>query len=430
LKEPGAFCPSSDASNRIPLVLIGRDSRDSGRDITDWLVRGIAAAGCRVWDVGVVPTPAVSYLAPKLEAVCAIVVSASHNPPEFNGIKFFSANGTKLPPRLEERIEAILHGELEAPSVSKAEIKKLYACRPELAEEYVEFLASTMPADINLCGMSLVLDCANGAAYKIAGELFERLGAKVAVIGDKPDGKNINVNCGSLHLDNLCRETRRLKADCGFALDGDADRVLFSDEKGAPLDGDDIIAIAASEMRKSGLLKWDKAVLTVMSNCGLVQWFKKENIETVQVPVGDKYVSEALEMHDLSIGGEASGHIIFRDFAPTGDGLLTAVQVLSIMRKSGRKLSWFRNLWTRYPTELRAVKVKEKTPLSKLAGFDGAVKKLEKSLGPGSRVFIRYSGTEPKLRILVEGPDAAKVRYVSDEIEKMYREKMKGALCG
>ncbi len=426
VSEPDVFNPGPDGSNSVPAVIIGRGS---GKDITDWLVRGITAAGCRVIDVGVVPTPAVSYLTPKFEAICGIVVSASHNPPEFNGIKIFSWKGSKLPPRLEARIEEQLHTEIKVPAVSPADIKKLYSFQPELTEEYIEFLISTMPAEVNLSGMSLVIDCANGAAYKIAEQVFTRLGAKVHIIGDKPDGNNINVNCGSLYLKNVCERTAKLKADCGFALDGDADRVLFSDENGTELDGDDIIALAAHEMHRRGTLRWDRVALTVMSNCGLVQWLKARGVDTVSVPVGDKYVSEALDMGDLSVGGEASGHIIFREFAPTGDGMLTAVQVLGLLRLSGRKMSWFKKLWTRYPTELRAVKVETKVPLAKLPGFEARVKTLEKGLGAGSRIFIRYSGTEPKLRILVEGPDAAKVSAAAQEIEQLFRTKIKGTLC-
>ncbi|MDD4005377.1 MAG: hypothetical protein PHW69_09300 [Elusimicrobiaceae bacterium] len=429
VREPGVFNPGADGSNSIPAVVIGRDSRQSGRDITDWLVRGVTAAGCRVIDAGVLTTPAVAYLTPKLEAVCGIVVSASHNPPEFNGIKFFSWKGAKLPPRLEERIEARLRAGTPVPGVTAAETKKLYSFRPELAEEYLEFLVSTMPPELNLAGMSLVIDCANGAAYKIAGQLFKRLGARVHVTGNRPDGGNINVGCGSLHLEKVCAQTRRRGADCGFALDGDADRVLFSDETGAPLDGDDIIALAAHEMHAAGTLRWDRVVLTVMSNCGLAQWLEREGIGAVSVPVGDKYVSEALELGDLSVGGEASGHIIFREFAPTGDGLLTAVQVLSLLRRSGRRLSWFKKLWTRYPTQLRAVKVETKVPLAKLAGFEARARALEKGLGPGGRIFIRYSGTEPKLRILVEGPDPGLVTAAARELENLFKEKVKGILC-
>lgn len=423
-REPGV--PQNCAA---PCVVVGRDSRGSGQDITDWLVRGITAAGCTVVDLGVITTPAVSYLTPKLGAVCGIVVSASHNPPEFNGIKFFSHKGSKLPPRLEERIEAQLQSAGAAPKVTAAQIKKSYSFRPELAEEYIEFLISAMPAEVNLAGMKLVVDCANGAAYKIAGPLFTRLGAQVHIIGDRPDGNNINVNCGSLHLKSLCAEVARRKADCGFALDGDADRVLFSDETGAELDGDDIIALAAHEMHARSTLRRNKVVLSVMSNCGLVQWLKRKGIETVTVPVGDKYVSEALDIGGLSVGGEASGHIIFREFAPTGDGLLTAVQVLTLLRLSGRSLSWFKKLWTRYPTELRAVKVAEKVPLAKLPGFEARAHALEKGLGAGGRIFIRYSGTEPKLRILVEGPAAGKVSAAARELENLFLEKIKGSLC-
>jgi len=405
-------------------AVIGRDSRASGERILEALAKGITAAGGSVVDMGIVPTPGVSHIVPKLSAAFGVVISASHNPPEFNGIKFFSQEGIKLDEGVERRIELALAGLVGVPQTAPRITR-----RPELAHEYVAFLASTFQKGQDLKGLRLVIDCANGAAYEIAGELFKKLGAEVFTIGCSPDGTNINDGIGALHTQKMRAEVVARKAACGFSLDGDADRVIFSDETGAELDGDDIIAMAALELKKAGRLKHDKVVLTVMSNLGLVDSLRERGIETVSVSVGDKNVSQALEKEDLSIGGEASGHIIMRDFAPTGDGLLTAVQVLGLLRLSGKPLSHFRQLWTRYPQVLKAIDVKKKTPLADIPGFNGFLKKLEERLGGKGRIFVRYSGTEPKLRVLVEGPRQAVIEAIAAEIITCYNKSAEGVSC-
>ena len=407
------------------LAVIARDTRGSGPEIARWAAEGLASAGARVIDVGVAPTPAAAYLAPKLGAGCAVVVSASHNPPEFNGVKFFSAKGLKLDSAEEARVER--EAETARPAAGWKPAKTENG--EKFLEDYADFILSTVPSDLNLAGMRIVLDCANGAASAVAPEVLRRLGAEVSTIGCSPDGGNINSGCGALFTRPMLEETLRLKADCGLSLDGDADRVLFGDETGKLLDGDDLIFLAALELKSAGRLKWDRVVLTVMSNWGLISRLREEGITAALVPVGDKHVTDALEKENLSLGGESSGHIIFREFFPTGDGLLTAAQILSLMKRSGKPLSFFRKRWLRYPQSLTAVPVKEKIALEKIPGFAKMLEDFGRELKGKGRVFVRYSGTEPKLRVLVEGPRAARVETISKGIIAYYKKHAEGTLC-
>ncbi len=409
-----------------PEVILARDSRASGELLGGWLTRGLQAAGCRVTDIGLAPTPAVSCLVPSRKAAFGAVISASHNPPEFNGIKFFSASGTKLDETLEDAIETAMSG--NAPAISKTLNKSAFKKEPQAVQVYEDFLAATMPKGETLEGMTIVVDCAHGAASELAPRLFKRLGAKVHAFACSPDGTNINAGVGALHTETMQKETLRLKAHCGFSLDGDADRVIFSDEEGGQLDGDDIIATAALEMHRENRLKNNRVVFTIMSNSGIINRLKEAGIAVTQVPVGDKYVSQAMEREDLSIGGEASGHIIFRDFLPTGDGLLTAVQLLALLKLSGRKLSEFKKLLPKYPQSLKALTVKTKVPLEDIPGFENRLHEYETALR-GGRVFVRYSGTEPKLRVLVEGPDKAQVEQMSQDIIQYYKQQTEEEIC-
>ncbi|MFA5161791.1 MAG: phosphoglucosamine mutase [Elusimicrobiales bacterium] len=402
-------------------VIIARDTRLSGEKLRDWLARGMRAAGFEPLDTGIAPTPAVSYLVPQEKAAFGAVISASHNPPEFNGIKFFSAAGVKLDETAENAIEAaIAAGGEAAPDDKAANLKlpgRLTVPKPDYVRDYENFIVET--AGVRLDGMKIVVDCANGAAYDIAPRAFERLGARVTAINCSADGEKINRNCGALHPQTMCAKTAALGADCGFSLDGDADRVIFSDETGAVLDGDDIIAMAALELKKEGRLKHDKVALTVMSNLGIVNGLKKLGVSCELTQVGDKYISQAMEKEGLSLGGEASGHIIFRDFLPTGDGLLSAVQAIALLKRSGMKMSDYGRLLPKYPQLLKAVTVKEKIPLENVAGFDEMLRKQERTLS-GGRIVVRYSGTEPKLRVLVEGPDRAAVERACESILDFY----------
>jgi phosphoglucosamine mutase len=407
-----------------PIILMGRDTRGSGPALCRHLSAGFAAAGCRVLDLGVVPTPALSYLAPRVNALCGVIVSASHNPAEFNGIKFFSGDGFKMDPAAEEAIERDLHRGVRAgasPSRLGAPSKFASPAR-DLVALYSDFLRSTFPPTLDLTGLRLVVDCAHGAASAIAPALLKELGAEVHAIGCSPNGRNINAGCGALFPAAMQRAVRRHRADAGVCLDGDADRAVFADETGALLDGDALICLSALRLRRLGLLKREKVVLTVMSNFGLKRFLEKEGIGVVSVPVGDRNVTEAIEREGLSLGGEASGHVIFRSFSPTGDGLLTALQTLAALRESGKPLSWHRKSFRAVPQVLRNIYVERKVPLEELPRLRALIARLERDLKGEGRIFVRYSGTEPLLRIMIEGPSEARVRAMAERLAEAFVE--------
>lgn len=402
-----------------PSVLMGRDTRGSGPRICRALVEGFSAAGCRTLDLGVAPTPAVSYLAPRLGALCGVVVSASHNPPEFNGIKFFTSDGFKMDPAAEAEIES----ELRLGAAANAPRGRWRAATEDASarrDDYVDYLRSTFPPTLDLTGLRLVVDCANGAAGAIAPKIFEDLGAKVTAIGCSPNGQNINAGCGAMVPAAMQKAVAKLNADCGVSFDGDADRAVFADEKGKLLDGDALICLAALRLHRAGLLKNDKVVLTVMSNYGLLRFLERRGVAVVSVPVGDRNVTEAIEKESLSLGGESSGHIIFRRFAATGDGLLTALQTLAALRESGRPLSVHRKVFRMTPQLLKNLKVERRVPLQELPHFKALAARLEKGLKGEGRIFIRYSGTEPLLRIMIEGPSRSRIHGMARELAAAY----------
>ena len=400
-----------------PQVIVAQDSRASGPSILAALQKGIRASGVNVISVGIAPTPCVAYLVKQTGSLCGVVISASHNPAEFNGIKFFTNQGTKLPEDLENAIEQEIDSLAAVPTP-----RGTFTQEENLVKQYEQFLMSTVDASI-LKGTKVVLDCANGASYKIAANVFAGLGMNVTVTAAKPDGTNINKNVGALHTQFMQDLTVKENAFMGFSFDGDADRVIASDEKGRQLDGDNIIASSALCMKEQGLLNSNKAVLTIMANLGCINYLKENGVEVALTTVGDKYVSEALEKENLSIGGETSGHIIFRQFSNTGDGILSALQFLQFVKKSGHPASFFADQWKRYPSKLRAVHVTQKPPLETLDGFLPAVREIEKSMNGKGRVVVRYSGTEPKLRILVEGEQESMVDRVMQQVEDLYKEK-------
>lgn len=405
-----------------PFIVMGRDTRASGPQIAKSLVKGFSAAGVRTLDLGVVPTPGVSYLAPALGALCGVVISASHNPAQFNGIKFFDPLGFKMDPASEDQIERRLStGWLsKAPKPGRPAPSKPVENGAEHVGRYVDFLRSTFPSTLDLAGMRIVVDCANGASSALAAALFESLGADVRCVSCKPDGKNINADCGALFPTAMQRLVVKEKADCGVCFDGDADRAIFSDEKGALMDGDAIICLSALRLRRLGLLRQDKVVLTVMSNFGFLRFLREEGIGVVTVPVGDRNVTEAIEKEGLSLGGESSGHIIFRRFAATGDGMLTALQTLAALRESGKPLSSHRKSFHPYPQVLQNLEVERKTPLESLKGLKALIASCEKELAGDGRVLVRYSGTEPVLRIMLEGPSQARIKEMARAIAAGY----------
>lgn len=401
-------------NGHAPLIAVGRDTRGSGPALLRSLLSGFSAAGVRALDLGVIPTPAVSYLAPRLGCFAGVVISASHNPAEYNGIKFFDGAGFKMAPALEYEVEGRM-GRPAPPALAKAPF-----AAADRGAIYMDFLKSAFPATLDLDGARIVVDCAHGAASAFAPKLLAELGATVFAIGARPNGRNINAGCGATATEAMRREVVRRRAHAGLALDGDADRALICDERGRLLDGDALIAAAAARLLRRGALKGGKVAVTVMSNFGLLSYLRGLGVEAVTTPVGDRYVTEAIEREGLSLGGENSGHVVFRDFAPTGDGMLTGLQTFAAWRESGKPMSALGRLYKATPQVLRAIRVKEKPAIAALGRTSAAIAAATKALDGRGRVFVRYSGTEPVLRVLVEGPREAENRRLADAIAKIY----------
>lgn len=398
-------------------IVIGKDTRLSGYMLENAISSGILSMGVDVTFIGPLPTPGVAYVTRSLRADAGIVITASHNPYQDNGIKFFRADGYKLDDAIEGRIEQLIFsGEIETIRPTADEIGKAVRIDDALGR-YIEYAKSSFPKNLTLEGMRIVVDCANGASYKSTPCVLRELGAEVFVIGAQPDGTNINKNCGSLHPEELCRMVREVGAHVGIAHDGDADRVQLCDEHGVLIDGDDIMAMLALERLASGSLSKNTLVTTVMSNAGLDVAIKAAGGRIVRTNVGDQNVLAAMLEEDLHVGGEQSGHIILREFATTGDGLVAALQVLRIMKSSHKPLSKLARSWTRFPQLLTNLVVKEKKPLEELDEVSAIVSLAEKELQrEGGRILLRYSGTEPKIRLLVEGRDAEILKHWTQKI--------------
>jgi len=394
-----------------PRVLVGKDTRLSGYMLETAIASGVTSMGGRVLLCGPVPTPAVAHLTISMRADAGIVISASHNPYDDNGIKIFGADGFKLPDEAEAEIEALIHdperlGERHTgPAVGRAE--KLEDSRGR----YVAYVKSTFPRDLTLDGVRVVVDAAHGAAYRVAPLVFAELGAKVHAIGVRPNGVNINRDAGALHPDHARAEVVRRGAAIGIALDGDADRVGVIDEKGQIVDGDAVMAMCATRMKRDRELRRDTVVATIMSNLGLERALRAHGIELVRTPVGDRYVVEAMRKGGFNLGGEQSGHLIFLDHATTGDGLIAALQVLALMIRMGRPLSELaREAMERVPQVVESVTLPARRPLEEMASLQGLIERVRKELGSDGRVIVRWSGTEPKLRVMIEGPDEDRIR--------------------
>jgi phosphoglucosamine mutase len=362
------------------------------------------------------PTPALSFLTTDMRCDAGVMISASHNPYRDNGIKFFGQDGFKLADEIEERIENLLGSEELRAGLAASD--QLGAARriDDAAARYVVKLKNGFPLDCSLNDFRIVLDCANGAAYKVGPVVLWELGADVHSIGVEPDGRNINKDCGSLYPEKLAEKVTELRADIGIALDGDADRVVLVDETGQVLDGDMLLAICAKDMTSRGCLKGGGVVATVMSNLGLAKSLDEQGLELRRTQVGDRYVVEAMREHGYNLGGEQSGHLIFLDHASTGDGLNSALQVLSIMTRTGKKLSELAEGFSRFPQALLGIKVAEKRPIESLPTVQKAIREVEAELGDRGRVLIRYSGTELLARIMVEGEDEQSVRAIAQRL--------------
>ena len=397
-------------------ILIGKDTRLSGYMFEDALAAGICSMGVNVIQVGPVPTPALAFLTRDMRCNAGVMITASHNPYQDNGIKFFAADGFKLPDDVEARIERLIAtGEVADVSVPPDEVGQ--AARIEDARgRYTVHLKNTFPRDLTLEGMRIVIDCANGAGYRVGPTALRELGAEVFEIGCEPNGRNINEECGSLFPERSAAKVRELRADVGIALDGDADRVILIDERGEILDGDMLMWLCARDMQARGTLAGGGVVATVMSNLGLETALTKLGLDMLRAPVGDRYVVEDMRKGGYNLGGEQSGHILVLDHATTGDGLMSALQVLALMARSGEPLSTLNADFERFPQVMVNIAVAEKRPLESLTGFQESVAQVEQELGDEGRVLIRYSGTENKARVMVEGRNESRVHELANEL--------------
>ncbi|MEG2140042.1 MAG: phosphoglucosamine mutase [Bilophila sp.] len=398
------------STHRRSRVVIGKDTRLSGYVFENALAAGLLAAGMDVFLVGPLPTPAISFLTTNMRADLGVVISASHNPYHDNGIKFFDAQGYKIPDADEERMtEMVLDSDHDWKYPDAANTGRAYKIS-DAPGRYIVYLKNSFPAHLSLDGLRVVIDCANGANYKVAPLALEELGAEVIKIGTEPNGLNINYRCGSLYPEAVAAKVRETRADIGLALDGDADRLIVVDEKGSVLDGDQIMALCAHDLMKQGRLPGNILVSTVMSNMALEVFMKEHGGTLIRTNVGDRYVVEAMRQNGALLGGEQSGHLIFREYSTTGDGLLAALQILRIMRERGRPLSELAGLLVPYPQQLINVHVDRKPAIEECPELLDAIAAVEEDLAGRGRVLLRYSGTEPLCRVMVEGEDMEKVR--------------------
>lgn len=411
-------------SARRHSIVIGKDTRLSGYMIEGALTSGLCSMGMDVLLVGPVPTPGIAFLTRSLRADAGVVISASHNPYEDNGIKFFGRDGFKLPDDVEKRMEdLIFSGGIDAVRPTASEIGKAYRIDDAIGR-YNEFVKSSIPRGMDLTGLRVVVDSANGAAYKIGPRILFELGADVISLYDKPNGTNINQGCGSLHPQVICRAVVANKAQIGIAFDGDADRMVLCDEKGTIVDGDAAMAICALQMIKEGRLKQNTLVATVMSNLGLELAMQKAGGKLVRAAVGDRYVMEKMIEGGYNLGGEQSGHIIFLDHNTTGDGLVSALQILAIMKQTGKPLSGLAVCMKTYPQILVNVKVNERKDLASIPEIAQRMALIEKKLDGTGRLLVRYSGTEPKVRVMLEGEDQKEIKALAEDLAEVIKEKL------
>ncbi|MEZ4233706.1 MAG: phosphoglucosamine mutase [Polyangiaceae bacterium] len=406
---------------RAPRVVIGKDTRLSGYMLEQAIASGICAMGGRVMLSGPIPTPAVANLTHSMRADAGIVISASHNPFADNGIKIFGPDGFKLPDNEELEIERLLESkELDEAGATGAKIGRAERI-DDATGRYIVYAKRTFPEDLTLDGLRIVVDAAHGAAYKVAPLVFRELGAEVISLGCKPNGQNINKNCGALHPEHVAREVVRKKADLGVALDGDADRLILIDEKGQEIDGDAVMALCAIRMLREKRLKKKTLVATVMSNMGLEIAIQGAGGRLLRTAVGDRYVVEAMRRHGYSFGGEQSGHLVFMDHATTGDGVVGALQVLGVMVREQRPVSELARVLDRMPQVLESIRLPARKPLEQMPKLLGAQDRAERKLGKNGRILVRWSGTEPKLRLMAEGPEPKLLSQLLSEMAEAAR---------
>lgn len=414
LGRAGSYVLSKQDSSARPRIMVGKDTRVSGDMLEAALVAGICSTGSDVLTLGVIPTPAVAYLTQQYQASCGIVISASHNPVQDNGIKFFGPNGYKLPDEIENEIEKlVLEGNQDLPRPQGEEVGRVYDVE-EALNRYLEFLTACYSEKSDLSNIRIVIDCANGAAYQAAPRMWQSLGARVITINSQPNGVNINERCGSTYTENLKKEVIRQNAHLGIAYDGDADRCIAVDEWGAELDGDHIMVICALDMMRRGKLKPARVAATVMSNIGLDIALKREGIQVESCAVGDRYVLEKMKETGSLLGGEQSGHIIFLKHATTGDGLLTSLKLVEVMQRTGLSLSELAREMEKQPQILVNVKLEDKDTILAHALVTAALSRAENKLGEWGKLVVRPSGTEPLVRIMAQGPK----QYLLEEVIK------------
>lgn len=402
-------------------IVIGKDTRLSGYMLESALTSGICSMGVDVLLVGPLPTPAISFITKSLRADAGVTLSASHNSFEDNGIKFFSADGFKLPDDVETQIEEmIFSGAIDDIRPTAKEVGKAFRI-DDATGRYIEFAKNSIPKGMDFQGLKVVVDCANGAAYKVTPDVLRELGAEVIALSDRPNGVNINLDCGSTYPEALQKAVLEHQAHIGIAHDGDADRAIFADERGDLVNGDQVMGACALSMKQEGRLKGDALVATVMSNVGLELTMKQAGIRLIRTPVGDRYVLERMLKEGYNLGGEQSGHVIFLDYNTTGDGLITALQVLCLMKKTGKRLSELAAGIPMLPQVLINVRVKEKKDLSSLPGYSNRLSDVQEKLKDAGRVLIRYSGTEPLARIMMEGQDLREIEGMALELADIIR---------
>ena len=415
LGQAGATVLTKENEHR-PTIMVGCDTRISGDMLANALMAGICSVGANAVYVGVIPTPAGGYLTKKYKVEAGVVISASHNPVEFNGIKFFDGNGYKLPDSMEDEIEALIRNGMQGVEMPTGSRVGKIKYRTDAREEYINHAIQSVPVDLS--GLKIVVDCAEGASFYTSVEALRELGANVVPIHNMPDGTNINSNCGSTHMEELQARVVYEKANVGLAFDGDADRLLAVDENGAIVDGDQIMAVVGNHMRNQGKLKKDTIVATVMSNLGFFQMGEREKLHMEQTKVGDRYVLERMREIGASLGGEQSGHVIFLDENTTGDGLLSALHLLEVMVDTGKPLSELASIMTVMPQALVNARVPnhKKDKYMEYPEIAGAIDELNRKFAGDGRVLIRPSGTEPKVRVMIEGRDQ---KMIDEEAHKL-----------
>ena len=401
-------------------LVVGRDTRQSGPMLECALVSGALSAGADVFAVGVLPTPGIAHLTRHLDAHGGVVISASHNPFEDNGIKIFSSTGAKFPDAWEDEIENRLAQADLAPKPTGADVGRWVLHRHAAEAEYAAHAVGTFPFDLR--GLHIVLDCANGATYRVAPRVFEALGARVTILGAEPDGQNINLDCGALHPAGVQERVRATGADLGLAFDGDGDRLICVDERGEVRDGDYVLAVCARHLAAADRLRGGVLVTTVMANLGLEHSLREAGIRTIKTQVGDRYVLEEMVRIGANLGGEQSGHLLFLDHTSTGDGIVSALQLLAVMRETGQPLSALAACLTKFPQVLVNVPVRRKPPLESIEGLTPRLEALEGRMNGAGRILLRYSGTELLARVMVEGQEQTEIEKIAHELAGIIRQ--------